>query len=185
METGRRALAMEPSQGFEESLGPGAALIGLGSNLGDPVAHCREAVRRLESHPLVTVLRCSSLYRTEPVGKTDQGWFVNGVVLCTTDLEPEGLLDLLQELERDMGRVRGERWGPRILDLDLLSYGQVIGESQRLTLPHPRLHERRFVLIPLLEIAPRWRHPRLGLTAGELLEGLDGRYGQAVEPLVP
>ena len=182
----KRAISPEPCHGLdEENPGPGAALIGIGGNLGDPAAHCREAVRRLEEHPAVTVLRCSSLYRTEPLGVRDQDWFVNAVVLCETVLEPEKLLLVLQEIERSCGRVRRERWGPRTLDLDLLCYGQVVLNTERLTLPHPRLHERRFVLVPLLEIVPHWRHPVLLLSGWELLDALGGERGQSVEPLVP
>ncbi|MCU0572089.1 MAG: 2-amino-4-hydroxy-6-hydroxymethyldihydropteridine diphosphokinase [Syntrophobacteraceae bacterium] len=181
----RRAISAEPFNGRdEENLGPSAALIGLGGNVGDPVAHCREAVRRLEEHPAVTVLRCSSLYRTEPLGKHDQNWFVNGVVLCETTLAPEQLLVVLQDIEKTCGRVRRERWGPRTLDLDLLCFGDVILDTERLTLPHPRLHERRFVLVPLLEIVPHWRHPVLPRTGRELLDALGGEPGQSVEPLV-
>jgi 2-amino-4-hydroxy-6-hydroxymethyldihydropteridine diphosphokinase len=179
-----RVLSLESSSSSGETLPPGAVLIGMGGNLGDPVAQCREAVRGLEEHPDVTVLRCSSLYRTEPLGKHDQNWFVNGVVLCETTLGPERLLFVLQQMEKRCGRVRRERWGPRTLDLDLLSFGEVVLETESLTLPHPRLHERRFVLVPLLEVAPNWRHPVLLRTARELLEALDVEQGQSVEPLV-
>jgi 2-amino-4-hydroxy-6-hydroxymethyldihydropteridine diphosphokinase len=160
-------------------------LIGLGANLGDPVASCRRAIRQLREHADVTVIQCSSLYRTEPVGKADQGWFVNGVIHCETSLEPEQVLRILHDIEGKSGRVRCERWGPRTLDLDILSFGQLLLETEALTLPHPRLHERRFVLVPLLEILPRWRHPRLLRTGRELLQDLESERGQAVEILVP
>jgi len=181
----RRAISDEPFNGHDgEHLGPSAALIGLGGNVGDPVAHCREAVGRLKEHPAVRVLRCSSLYRTEPLGRRDQDWFVNGVVLCETDLEPEELLAVLQDIEKSCGRVRRERWGPRTLDLDLLCFGRVVLDTERLTLPHPRLHERRFVLVPLLEIVPHWKHPVLLRTGREFLDALGGERGQSVERLV-
>jgi len=180
-EVKKRTLSVEDNGGFDETAAAGTALIGLGGNVGDPLAYCREAVRTLAEHPHVRLVRCSSFYRTEPVGKIDQSWFVNGAALCSTPLQPEELLALLQELEWRCGRVRRERWGPRSLDLDLLSFGRMVLESERLTLPHPRIHERRFVLVPLLEIAPRWRHPVFGRTARELLDALDGVPGQAVE----
>ncbi len=168
----------------EEGPGLTSVLIGIGGNLGDPVTSCRKAIEMLREHPAITVLRCSSLYRTEPVGKTDQGWFVNGVLLCETTLDPEQLLLALQEMEHGCGRVRRERWGPRTLDLDILSFGELVLDEEGLTLPHPRLHQRKFVLVPLLEILPEWRHPRLGRTGGELLQDLDCKGGQAVEMLV-
>lgn len=181
----RGAISAEPFNGRdEEHPSPTAALIGLGGNMGDPVAHIREAVRRLEEHPDVRVLRCSSLYRTEPQGRQDQNWFVNGVLLCETTLEPEQLLAVLQDIEKSCGRSRGERWGPRTLDLDLLCFGEVILDTGHLILPHPRLHERRFVLVPLLEIAPHWRHPVLLRTGREMLDALGGERGQSVELMV-
>jgi 2-amino-4-hydroxy-6-hydroxymethyldihydropteridine diphosphokinase len=156
----------------------------MGANLGDPVASIGEAVQMLRDHPCITVTQCSSLYRTEPVGKTDQGWFVNAVILCETTLEPGQMLLALQDIEQRFGRVRRERWGPRTLDLDILAVGELVIEGEGLTVPHPRLHERRFVLIPLLEILPHWRHPRLHRTGPELLQDLKGQEGQKVELLV-
>jgi 2-amino-4-hydroxy-6-hydroxymethyldihydropteridine diphosphokinase len=101
-----------------------------------------------------------------------QPWFVNAVAILETALEPVALLDALLALEAQFGRVRGARNAPRSLDLDLLDYGGRLIDSERLILPHPRLHKRRFVLAPLVEVAPAWRHPRLGLGAGELLARL-------------
>lgn len=155
-------------------------LIGIGGNLGDPEASCREAVELLRRQPEIVLLKVSSLYRTEPVGKKDQGWFVNAVALCETSLDAERFLGVLQEIERKCGRVRRERWGPRTLDLDILGFGDSIVESAELTLPHPRLHERKFVLVPLLEILPQWTHPRLHRTGRELLADLDNDDGQAI-----
>lgn len=156
-------------------------LIGIGSNLGDPVASCREAIQLLRNQPEIVLLKISSLYRTEPVGRKDQGWFVNAVALCETSLDAKRFLEVLQETERICGRVRRERWGPRTLDLDVLSFGDSIIETAELTLPHPRLHERKFVLVPLLEIFPQWRHPRLQRTGRELLADLDEQEGQEIE----
>jgi 2-amino-4-hydroxy-6-hydroxymethyldihydropteridine diphosphokinase len=146
--------------------------IGFGSNQGDSVRICREAVEALRRHPEIEVVRVSSLYRTEPVGMIEQDWFINGVVSCKTSLKPLDLLDVTSRIEEDLGRVRAVRWGPRSLDLDILSFGELQVDLPQLTIPHPRLHERLFVLIPLEEIAPDWLHPVFRLTARELLVGL-------------
>jgi 2-amino-4-hydroxy-6-hydroxymethyldihydropteridine diphosphokinase len=167
-----------------EQVGLTTVLIGMGANLGDPVASIREAAEVLRGNPGIVVRQCSSLYRTEPVGKADQDWFVNGVLHCETSMEPEQLLLVLQDVEHRSGRVRRERWGPRTLDLDILAFGELVLEREGLILPHPRLHERKFVLIPLLEILPHWRHPRLRLAGRELLQKLGGEGGQTVELLV-
>lgn len=146
--------------------------IGFGSNQGDSASICIEAIRLLRSNPKIEIQAISSFYRTEPQGFEDQPWFINGVIVCTTDLEPEELLEFLLNVENHLGRVRELRWGPRTLDLDILSYGDRIVDLANLAIPHPRLHERRFVLVPLMEIAPDWRHPVLRVPAETLLEGL-------------
>ncbi len=129
------------------------ALIGLGGNLSDVAATIEQALAALEADG-VRVLARSSNWRTPPWGKTDQPAFVNACILAETGLEPRALLDLCLEVERRLGRRREERWGPRVIDLDLLDVdGRVIDEPG-LTLPHPRLSERAFVLVPLAEIAP-------------------------------
>ncbi|MFP5213774.1 MAG: 2-amino-4-hydroxy-6-hydroxymethyldihydropteridine diphosphokinase [Acidobacteriota bacterium] len=157
-------------------------LIGFGSNMGDSVRICREAVEMFRRHPLIEVLRVSSLYRTKPVGFIDQPWFINGAIACETKLEPEELLDVTLGIERDFGRVREIHWGPRTLDLDILLFGSRLMDLPRLTLPHPRLHERLFVLAPLSEIAPEHVHPSLGLTVRELLaDFLALETGQEIE----
>ncbi len=145
------------------------ALIGFGSNQGDSTRICLEAIDQFRRHTEIEVVQVSSLYRTEPVGKTDQGWFVNGVFLCQTRLTPLELLDFCQKIEKRFGRVRLEHWGPRTLDLDILFFGQLVIDLPGLEIPHPRLHERRFVLVPLVEIAPHWIHPKFGKTVSELL----------------
>lgn len=145
------------------------SLIGIGSNLGDPVQQCREALTALSIRPGVEVLAVSPFYRTSPVGKTDQPWFVNAVALIEVTLPPKALLAVLQEIEQAFGRTRDVRWGPRTLDLDILSYGDCVLELSQLSLPHPRMHERRFVLAPLADVAPRWLHPVFRRTASELL----------------
>jgi 2-amino-4-hydroxy-6-hydroxymethyldihydropteridine diphosphokinase len=159
-------------------------LIGFGSNLGDSVQVCLAAIERLRIHPHIRVIETSSLYRTKPQMLADQPWFINGVVLCETDLSPEDLLDTMQHIERDFGRNREVRWGPRTLDLDLLTFGDHQINFSSLTIPHPRLHERRFVLIPLLEVAPEWVHPTMKVSARNLLDRiLDDTGDQEVERL--
>jgi 2-amino-4-hydroxy-6-hydroxymethyldihydropteridine diphosphokinase len=144
-------------------------LIGLGSNQGDSVQICLAAIQRLADHPQVKLVKRSSFYRTAPLLFTDQPWFINSVVLCETDLRPKELLALIHQIERDFGRIRQARWGPRTLDLDLLAFGDHHLDLASLTIPHPRLHQRRFVLEPLLEIDPDWVHPTLKVGARELL----------------
>jgi 2-amino-4-hydroxy-6-hydroxymethyldihydropteridine diphosphokinase len=131
------------------------AAVGLGANLGDAAATLREAIAELARLPECALLRASRLYRTPAWGRTDQPDFINAVALVETDLAARDLLDSLLAIERSFGRVRldGERWGPRTLDLDLLLFGDEVIEEPGLRVPHPHLHERAFVLLPLAEIA--------------------------------
>lgn len=132
------------------------AAIAIGSNLGDRHATIHAGVRALARVPGVRVVRLSSLIQTDPVGPPGQGPYLNAAALLHTELEPRGLLDAMLGVERALGRDRsgGERWGPRTLDLDLLTYDGLVLHEDGLTLPHPRLGERAFVLVPLAEIAP-------------------------------
>lgn len=151
------------------------AYIGIGSNVGDKQGNCRRAIEALGSDPRNRLVRCSPLYNTEPVGKTDQDWFVNGVVSLKTSMEPRELLEFLVSIERKMGRVREEKWGPRTIDLDILFYGDEILNETDLRVPHPRLHERRFVLVPLKDVAPDLVHPVLGKAVSRVLAELESR----------
>ncbi len=147
--------------------------LGIGSNRGDPVRNCAAAWRYISAIEGITVLKRSSLYRTQPVGVVEQDWFVNGVIEVRTALSPRSLLGFLLDVEDVMGRVRTVRWGPRLIDIDILLYGQVIVDETELVVPHPRLHTRRFVLVPLSEIAPHAVHPVFGLSVRGLVERLD------------
>lgn len=149
---------------------PTIAYIGLGSNLGDKKANCRKAIEILAES--CRVVRTSALYCTEPIGNTDQDDFVNAVVEIETGLSPEALLDQCRSIEEELGRVRTVRWGPRTIDVDILLVGSVMIETPELTIPHPLLHTRRFVLVPLCEIAPQAFHPKLQKTANDLLRAL-------------
>lgn len=148
------------------------AFIGLGSNLDDPVERVVEGLRRLAASPGIAIERCSSLYRTPPWGMTEQPAFINAVAELRVALVPEALLDALLATERAMGRERRERWGPRRIDLDLLHVEGEVRDTEALQLPHPRLHERAFVLLPWAEIAAELEIPGRG-RIGELLQGVD------------
>ena len=158
------------------------AYIGVGSNLGDALDNCHRAIQAITSDRRNRMVGCSPFYKTEPVGKKDQDWFVNGVIALGTELNPRELMDFLLATEKKMGRERGKRWGPRIIDLDILFYGDQVLDEPGLQIPHPRLHERRFVLVPLKDIAPYLEHPPLGKTVSQLLGDLG--EGEKVIPLL-
>ena len=133
------------------------AALAFGGNIGDPVAAFAAALKGLREHSDVTLGRLSSIYRTPPWGKTDQPEFLNMAALVETSLPPQDLLAFCLDLERAGGRERRERWGPRTLDIDILTYGDAIIDQARLQIPHPRIPERAFVLTPLAEILPQRR----------------------------
>jgi 2-amino-4-hydroxy-6-hydroxymethyldihydropteridine diphosphokinase len=131
-----------------------SAFIGLGGNIGNPQSAMARALRSLDAAPAVSVRKVSSIYRTPPWGKTDQPDFLNAAAELVTSLSPRDLLELCLETERHLKRVRAERWGPRIIDIDILKYGEEAIAEDELEIPHPRMLGRAFVLLPLAEIAP-------------------------------
>ncbi len=145
--------------------------LALGSNLGDRLANLQHAAASLP--PQVTVLRASSVYETEPWGYRDQPAFLNQVLEVRTDLAPNALLWHLKRIEQKLGRRPTFRYGPRLVDLDILFYGDQVIDLPGLAVPHPRLAERAFVLVPLAELAPALRHPITGLTIQEMLAEID------------
>ena len=144
--------------------------ISLGSNLGDREAFIRSSLEALRGLPDSEVRKVSSLYETAPVGRTDQPRFLNAVVEMRTGLQMRELWEYMQRIERELGRMRGERWGPRRMDLDLILYGDRVVVEEDLVVPHPRYRERAFVLVPLLEIEPGLMDPVSGRGVREFLE---------------
>lgn len=147
--------------------------LSLGSNVGDRLAHLREAVRLLRESPAISVVRVSGVYETEPLGVRDQPWFLNAVVELTSDLQPLELLAEVKRIEGAVGRTPTFRWGPREIDLDILLYDDVDLAGEKLTIPHPRLTERLFVLLPLRELYPTWVDA-VGQGIDALIEKLEG-----------
>jgi len=139
--------------------------LGLGANLGDKEASLKTAISFLEREKDIRVRRVAPFYRTAPWGYTDQDWFINTVVEIETSLSPERLLDVLLAIEEKMGRVRGVRWGPRVIDLDLLFYGNTVLNEPNLIVPHPRMAARAFVLAPLADLDPDLVIPGQGRVA--------------------
>ena len=153
------------------------ALIGLGSNLGDRLGYLKDAVTLLARTEGIHVNAVSSVYETAPVGYTDQPNFLNCAVQLRTSLPPLDLLRVCMDIEQEAQRVRVIRWGPRTVDLDILFYGDTMLNLPELTVPHPRIPERGFVLVPLLELAPDYLHPALHKTVRELYADFEAQYG--------
>lgn len=148
-------------------------LLGLGANLGDRLGQLRSAIAQLRG--FVAIDAVSSVYLTEPVGVRSQPEFANLVLLGRTRQEVRTVLRRSQEIESEMGRTGGVRYGPRVIDIDILAFGELVLSSERLVVPHPWLHRRSFVLVPLVEIAPHWQHPVFGESADAMLRKLTSR----------
>jgi 2-amino-4-hydroxy-6-hydroxymethyldihydropteridine diphosphokinase len=157
------------------------AYLGLGSNIGDREGAIDKALKALDS-PDLRLLRRSSLYETEPIGFKDQGWFLNAVAEFETDLFPKQLLHRVQKVERDMGRMRTIRNGPRTIDLDILLFGNAIVKTEELEIPHPRYRERRFTLAPLAELNPDLRDPETHERMADTLAALSGQSIRKFHP---
>jgi len=147
-----------------------AVYLGLGSNLGDKTAQCLRALKEISASTHNHIRAVSSLYKTEPIGYRNQDWFINCVAEVSTTLPPHPLQEFLHGIERLMGRKKTVKMGPRIIDLDILFYGNEVVDEGGLIIPHPSLHERRFVLVPLAELAPDLRHPVFKTTIKDLLK---------------
>ena len=156
---------------------PNVAYLSLGSNVGDRQGNLRDAITRLQTTGRI-VSASSFFYETQPVEVTEQAWFLNCVLALETTETPQQLMAAVLHIEQEMGRQRLQKKGPRTIDIDLLLFGELILDSPALTLPHPAMHQRRFVLQPLAEIAPEMHHPVLGKTIRELLGALPA--GQVV-----
>ena len=148
------------------------AYIGFGSNIGDRLVHIQNAIYVLSKTEGITLQKISSIYKTDPVGYEAQAQFLNGVAAIQTSLSPLSLLHTLKDIETEIGRQHRIRWGPREIDLDILIYGDMCFQAEKLVIPHPEMHRRRFVLAPLVEIAPDAVHPVFQETVQTLLERL-------------
>ncbi len=157
------------------------AFLSIGSNVGDKNKNLDMAVALLDRYENISVLAVSSYYKTEPQNFKDQDWFVNAAVKIETNLEPPALLDALKKFETDLDKDgKPFRFGPRIIDLDIIYYDTIELRSQRLEIPHPRMHERCFVLVPLCDIGPKTYHPVLNMTSDDLLNRIEEQQTQKV-----
>jgi len=147
--------------------------LSLGSNIGDKVGFLQQAVKYLEND-VFKIIRTSTLYETEPWGNKEQDWFINAVIEAKTKLSPTQLLHHCQQIEQELGRVREgvPRWGERTIDIDILFYGKEVINLPELTIPHPRMHQRAFVLVPMLELVPLLKHPILNKSIEDLHQDL-------------
>ncbi len=177
--TALKAAAAPSSPANPEDGGWARVVLALGGNVGDKVSSLRRALHALAADPQIELTAVSRFYRTAPWGKTDQDWFVNACALGRTSLAPEALLDRVKALEVELGRAPAERWGPRMIDIDLIAYDDVALKTERLTLPHPELFNRAFVLMPLAEIAPDL------VIAGVRVGEAAGRLGAEAEEVAP
>ena len=150
-------------------------VISIGSNMDERTENCRKAIDAVAAIGDVTLLKESSFYETIPWGKTNQPDFMNCAVLVETEVAPLNLLEKFKEIEFNIGRNHGERWGPRLIDIDLILYGDVVMENEILTLPHRHAHERAFVMIPAAEIAPEMIHPLFQKSVAEIAGSLTGK----------
>jgi 2-amino-4-hydroxy-6-hydroxymethyldihydropteridine diphosphokinase len=160
------------------------AYLGLGSNLGDRFRNLAEAVRRLSLTGTILITAVSSVYETDPVGDIDQPNYLNAALEIETPLSPKELLDVCLRIEKEMGRVRSGRWESRIIDIDVLFCGDEVISTKDLIVPHPLLHDRAFVLMPLAEIAPGLMHPMMNASIEELLEETDASGVRKMENMV-
>ncbi|MBW1782595.1 MAG: 2-amino-4-hydroxy-6-hydroxymethyldihydropteridine diphosphokinase [Deltaproteobacteria bacterium] len=168
------------------SKGPLSAMktvyIGIGSNVGDKLNNCRKAIDMINNKENITVKGKSHFYWTEPIGVTSQDWYVNGAIRIETALRPLDLLRTVLSIESEMGRVRRRKWEPRVIDLDILLYEDKVIQGNDLTVPHPLMHTRKFVLMPMAQLSPDVIHPVLGKSMVQLLEELAGE-GQGIRLL--
>jgi 2-amino-4-hydroxy-6-hydroxymethyldihydropteridine diphosphokinase len=160
----------------------GLAVIAMGGNLGDVRTGFVAARADLEALQGTTAIDSSALYQSKPLGPPGQPDYLNAVLLLRTDRDPKELLCILQGIERKYGRIRGERWAARTLDLDMIAYDAIVLDSETLILPHPRMHERMFVLQPMCDVLPDWIHPKLGKSARTLLNELVACGNRPLDP---
>jgi len=156
------------------------SFLSIGSNMGDREWYLKSAIKRLDNHPQIQVIKKSSIYETDPVGYTEQNLFLNMVVKIITDLSPFDLLSYILQIENEHGRKREIKWGPRTLDLDILLYNNENIETEQLFVPHPRMKERSFVLIPLFEIEPQLQLPHETKPLSVLIDQLKDKEGVRV-----